>query len=337
MRQQKAKKKFRPLRSLYHLLVGISAIVVLLYIAVSLAFKAPEVAQAVDTDTDTHVEYTEFVGPQRQLIRKELTYTFLLAASDDGNGNADTLMVVTYDVPNQTIGVVSIPRDTAVETDRTASPKINAAFGRGIDNLCDEVSKLVGIPIDFYIMIDMTAFTALVDSVDGVYFDVPVEMYYNDPTQDLNIFFDAGYQYLTGEEALRVCRFRSNADGTGYANSDLGRIQTQQAMIMTIAEKLISFNSVTKINEFIDIFNTYVDTNLSLSDMGYFATKALEVDLSTSVSKGTLPGDGTQTYLGFSWSYILYKEEALAMLNAYVNPYEQSLNINDVCFVDADE
>ena len=56
--------------------------------------------------------------------RREQTYTFLLACPDQVSGNADAIMLVTYDVPNQKIGMLSVPRDTLVDE---SSPKINSA------------------------------------------------------------------------------------------------------------------------------------------------------------------------------------------------------------------
>lgn len=82
-----------------------------------------------------------------------------------------------------------------------------------MENLQEVVSDLVGYPIDFYISIDLDGFVELVDAVGGVEFDVPVEMYYNDPTQDLNIFYQPGMQHLDGQSAMEVCRFRKNGDG----------------------------------------------------------------------------------------------------------------------------
>lgn len=96
--------------------------------------------------------------------RREQTYTFMLCCPDQASGNADAIMLVTYDVPNQKIGMLSVPRDTLVDQ---SSPKINAAMHKGVENLQSVVSDLVGYPIDFYIKIDLDGFRELVDAVGG--------------------------------------------------------------------------------------------------------------------------------------------------------------------------
>jgi LCP family protein required for cell wall assembly len=214
-------------RILYRTLVVLSFLIVLLFCLYKLLIRPPQqAAAAINIDeTVTDNPDTEEVDEAVPLVRREQVYTFLLAASDDGNGNADTIMLVTYDVPGKKIGVVSIPRDTLVDTKRS-NPKINGAYGAGIDNLITQVSDLVGYPIDFYITVDMSAFKAIVDQVGGIDFYVPIDMDYDDPVQDLHIHYTKGLQPLTGQQALEVARFRKNNDGTGYTDSDLSRIDT---------------------------------------------------------------------------------------------------------------
>lgn len=340
-RKRTLKKPYRVMKGLYRGIVAISATIVVLYIAMEMAMPPPDMALAVDTQT--HKQTTSNMGEQTsspdiktaedgRKIRKENCYTFLLAASDDGNGNADTIMVMTYDVPNKKIGLVSIPRDTVVKTTRRM-PKINAAYAKGVETLREEVSALVGFPSDFYLTVDMKAFVELVDAVSGVDFDVPVEMYYHDPKQDLSIHYMPGMQHLNGQQALEVVRFRKNGDGTGYPDSDIGRTRTQQMMLATLAGKVTSWNSVSRIKQYLTIFNKYVKTDLSIRDMAYFSTEGLKLDLGAALSGETLPGDGTKKYKGYKWCYALDQEASLAILNQNVNPYTTPLTLQDVGFV----
>ncbi len=336
--ERRMKRPHRFLRGLYRTVVVLSATVVALYLAFTFAIRQPEMAQAANQPVtgqqmqgqETSTEPT--ISNVGSKVRKDRCYTFLMAASDDGNGNADTIMVMTFDVPNKKIGVVSIPRDTVVNTTRKM-PKINAAYAQGIEVLRSEVSNLVGFPIDFVITVDMEAFVKLVQAVGGVEFDVPIEMYYDDPAQDLSIHYMPGMQTLNGQQALEVVRFRKNADGTGYPDSDIGRTRTQQQMLKTLAGKVVSWNNIFKMKEFVDIFSTYVETNLGVRDMLYFANEASKMDVGAALSGATLPGDGTKTYKGYSWCYALYREDALAMLNQNVNPYTEPLTMDDVGFV----
>lgn len=158
--------------------------------------------------------------------RQDDCWTFLLIGKDKVGANTDSLMLLTYDVGDQTVNVASIPRDTKVDVDRR-NKKINAAFANGgIEGLEQEVSQLLGIPIDYYIKVDVNAFVALIDAVKGIDFYVPCDMDYDDPWQDLSIHYKEGMQHLNGQQALEVCRFRHNNDMSGY--SDTGRMETQR-------------------------------------------------------------------------------------------------------------
>ena len=166
--------------------------------------------------------------------RKDGFYTVLLCGTDDGNGGSDTIMLAAVDTETKAIHVVSIPRDTLVNEDWTVK-KINSAYNRsGIEGVEEQVEKIVGFPVDFYVTVDLQAFIDLVNAIDGVDFEVPIDMNYDDPAQDLHIHFSAGMQHLDGQEAMEVVRFRHNNDGSGYPLQDLDRIKTQQAFLKTV-------------------------------------------------------------------------------------------------------
>ena len=249
----------------------------------------------------------------------------MLCCPDQASGNADAIMLVTYDVPNQKIGMLSVPRDTLVDQ---SSPKINAAMHKGVENLQSVVSDLVGYPIDFYIKIDLDGFRELVDAVGGVDFNVPVEMYYNDPTQNLSIFFQPGMQHLDGEDAMKVCRFRKNGDGTGYPMGDIQRSETVRKLMITVAKKLVA--NIGKLDQFVSIMQRNIETNLSATDLTWFVTKAVGVNLDSGVSGDALPGDGSVTYGSTRYCYELEPGKSLEMINRLVNPYTASLTAEDV-------
>ncbi len=320
--RERTPKRLRWLRRAYHVLVVLSLIIVVTFCGFKLIVRAPaqkpvQTPELAENHVGADVPGTPTPIP---LARKEQFYTFLLAASDQSSGNADTIMVVSFDVKNQTVGVVSIPRDTLIDR---KYPKINNTYAvGGISELSKEVSNLVGFPLDYYITVDIKAFKALVDAVGGVDFDVPIDMDYDDPTQDLHIHYKAGVQPLDGQQALEVVRFRKNNDGTGYSDSDVGRTHTQQKLLTAIARKVASWSGLSKFNRFVDIFSQYVKTDLSGTDITYFATQAVKVNLDHDLNTATLPcGSGSVDYHGVSWCYQLDKEKSLAIINELLNPY----------------
>ena len=70
--------------------------------------------------------------------------------------------------------------------------------------------------------------------------------------------------------------------------SDVQRGEFQRQVLVELAKKVISWNSIPKVTSFLELFNTYVKTDLSMQDMLYFATKAMEVDVSTAIQQGNL-------------------------------------------------
>lgn len=311
----------------------LSAIIVSGYAAVTFFVRAPAQAEMPDA---TPPPAPESGAPQSSaaptptpLVRQENVYTFLLAAKDVNSGNADTIMVVKYDVTAGTVGVVSIMRDTITEK----YPKINAAYHKGVDELRSVVSDLLGIPIDFYITVDVKGFKALVDAVGGVDFYVPCDMNYDDttPGQELRIHYTKGMHHLNGQQAMEVVRFRHNNDGSGY--TDVGRTQTQRDLLTAVVKKVFTPSGLLMLDQYLSIFNQYVKTDLGADDVLYFATNAKNVDLKNSVSMISLPGDGDVRYKGERWCWQLHPEESLQIVNDYLNPYTTGITIDMVNFI----
>ena len=171
------------------------------------------------------------------LERKGGFYTILVSGVDDGNGGSDTNILVAVDTVNGYVYGVSIPRDSKAIIGGKAH-KINYAYNKGgISLLADTVSEQLGVPVDHTVCVDLKGFTALVDAIGGIDFEVPINMNYDDPIQNLSIHFQKGMQHLNGADALRVVRFRHNSDGTGYGSEDLGRMSTQQNFLKAVAKR----------------------------------------------------------------------------------------------------
>lgn len=152
-----------------------------------------------DGSGDTDISTPQ--GPQR----RELVYNFVLLGKDVDSGNTDSIIVVSFDIPNRKVGMISIPRDTAVERTWRKNPKINGAFyGAGPDVLKEEIEHTFGIPIDYYVLVDLEGFIALVDELGGVELDIPLDMNYDDPYQNLHIHFTKGVHKVDGQGAMEA-------------------------------------------------------------------------------------------------------------------------------------
>ena len=256
-------------------------------------------------------------------LRKEDFFTILLAGVDDGNGGSDTIILASLDVRNKAIAAVSIPRDTKAVV-KGRFHKINNAYNQGgIDLLAATVSNQLGIPIDYTMEIDLTGFAALVDAIDGVDFDVPLDMDYDDELQDLYIHVSAGMQHLDGETALKVVRFRHNNDGSGYGSQDVGRMGTQQKFLKAVAKKMLSPASIPKLTRFVKIFRQYVDTDLTLPNLMWLGQKAIDIG-PEGVEFFTLPSSWRNPYMYAD------PKETLRLINAHFNPYEEDRWMEDL-------
>ena len=341
-------------RALYGILVALSAVIVFTWIAVKLIARPPEQSgelPPVTENTPAPGESAQPAQPQEpQLERKPYTYTFLLVASDQVSGNTDTMMVLTYDTENQTAGLVSLPRDTMIDGVKQSNGshfyKLNGTYAyNGIEGLKSEVSKILGIPIDFYVKVNTRGFVRLVDAVGGVDFNVPVNMNYEDPTQDLYIHFNKGMQWLSGSDALKVARCRQNSyfdEEAGkwktydaYANADIGRTETQRNLLTAVLKKALS--QPQNLPTYYDIFLENVETDLAMSDLLYFAEKALAFDFSNDLTTSVLPGDGTVKYHGIDWCYELYPDQVLELINTQgINPYTTDMTADMLTIAQAD-
>ena len=185
------------------------------------------------------------VGGER---RSADIYTILIFGSDTTSGLTDTMMVATYDVTNQKATVMSLPRDTLINSSarpNISAKKLNAVYNvygqgeRGVEALRSEVSELVGFTPDYYVQIDWALVGEMVDAIGGVWFDNPYHMQYYDPHQDLDIYQPQGYRLLWGSDAMQVVRWRHNDPGIpynpgvskAYAASDLERLAVQHAFL----------------------------------------------------------------------------------------------------------
>ena len=306
----------------------------LLFLTVAVVAAVKYVVRAPEPAADDPDQQTEQDGTQQEdsgaietiangKERKKYCYTILAYGVDNDAGGSDTNMLVRFDAENKKIDVVSLPRDTLMSNGR----KLNSSYNNGgTEKLRSNIEDMLGVPVDFYVSVDLKGFIALIDQIGGVEFDVPCDMDYDDPYQDLHIHFKAGLQKLNGQQAMEVVRFRHNNDNTGYGGrQDLGRIGTQQAFLKTVAQKLMKLENVPAMAE---TFLKYVKTDLTLGNLMWLANQALSMGGMDAISFATLPGDGSGWYKGMS-VYALDPEQVLEMTNSMLNPYATDITADD--------
>lgn len=191
------------------------------------------------------------------------------AASSGVTGQrSDVMMLVHISDDNQEVYVTSFPRDLYVDIPGHGKDRINAAlaFG-GVPLAVSTVENYTGVPIEHVALIDFDGIEGLVDSLGGIEVQVP-QSFEADGHQ-----FTEGTQHMNGEQALTFVRQRKQ-----FADGDFQRNRNQQAVLMGIADKLISADTLSdplKLKDTVGTISPYLTT-----DEGLTASAMVELGLS---------------------------------------------------------
>ena len=348
-RPKKPKKPSRLTRQ-QKLLIAVAvvlAIVLIAVVACQSLFVRPDLPEKnADADSGTQeeeIDWGEGTRPHSDGERKSQDYYTVLILGRDtgGGGNTDTMLLASYDVTNQKATVMSIPRDTMVNVSWDIK-RINSVYNyygggdRWIQYLYKEIAQLVGFEPDYQVVVEWDAVGQIVDAMGGVWFDVPRNMNYDDPYQDLHIHQEKGYRLLTGDDAMQVLRYRHDNDMRyGYPDGDLGRIKTQQAFLTAMVDQLLQIKNVTKINQFIQVFQNNVETDLSFQNILWFAQQAILGGLSMeNVEFVTMPNRTascwSRTYHNYQSYVVPSANELLELVNTKLSPYTEVFTLSDL-------
>ena len=298
----------------------------------------PSVIRVTPHETEQPEEEPEPDVPTEQpKALQDGVYNILICVTDDDGTRTDTIIIAHLDANDHTVALLSIPRDTPVATGGGGLMKINSVYAGGgkdgMERLTARLKDLLGFPVDGYVLVDLEAFQKTVDLVGGVEFDVPMDMNYEDPSQNLYIHLQKGLQTLDGEQAMGLVRFRK-----GYATQDIQRTQTQQQFLKALAKQFLkalakqclSVSSLTKLREFADIFSQYVTTNLTTGNMVWFGKELLSCDFD-NMKTYTAEGEGAMIN-GASY-YPLYAGKLLSVVNEAFNPYDTPISAGSLTVI----
>jgi LCP family protein required for cell wall assembly len=314
------------------ILLAVMLVLVILGVIVYMLWeKAPDMAEPSPSPTVSSTAQPQSAESQGEAFntqRKDGVYTVLLAGNDDGTGNTDTIMVAKLDTIRHTLDIVSIPRDTIINVD-WENRKINSVYwgsinngGNGIDALRSHIKKLVGFDVDCYAVIDLDVLIEAVDAMGGVYYDVPLDMDYDDGPV---IHLKSGYQLLDGYSAMGLCRYRS-----GYLNGDLERIEVQHEFLKAVAEQFVTLGNVPNMAKVAKLLSDNMDTNLSAANIAYFIRQVLMCK-PENINFYTAPNTPQDVH-ELSYTFIdLYNW--LDMVNTDLNPYKETIGEGDLDLV----
>lgn len=245
-----------------------------------------------------------------------------ISTDEEGALLTDTIMVASYNPNTQKATLLSIPRDTYVGTNpakATAYQKINSIYSRKQDpqDVLDAVNDITGLNLQYYVIVKTEGFIKLVDAIGGVTFNVPIDMDYDDTSQDLHIHLKAGEQELDGDKAEQLVRFRHNNDGTSYpeeyGDNDLGRMRTQREFIMAVIKQTAKVENIFKLGQILDVAEENVITNVDFNAIKDYIPYAVEFNTENLLT-ATLPGETSNKNEVGTWVYIYDKEETATLI-----------------------
>ncbi|NLO98792.1 MAG: LCP family protein [Clostridiaceae bacterium] len=322
---EKKRKSIKKIIMFWFILTA--AIVLIASIALRLSMRAPEGNNTINLTgrVNKDVPIVTENEPISEEPPKKNIYTFLVAGKDKVSDNTDTIMLVRLDIGNKNIRILNIPRDTMIDTDRK-SKKINSSYViGGIEQFEKDVASLTGFYVNRYVLFDIAGVERIIDEIGGVYIDIPRNMNYEDPTQDLYIHLKKGYQHLDGKQAVNLARFRN------YPEGDIDRIAMQQKLLIELAKQALKPENVLKIPELVAIVKDNVQTDIDMSEMLWLANEAKNIPLS-SIETDIVPGVAS-TVDNLSY-WLPYENALLDLINSRYNPLDSPITVNDISIVE---
>lgn len=190
----------------------------------------------------------------------------IILGTDKSGLRSDVIMVMSVYPEKNTVSLMSVPRDTKVQINRS-NRKINSALQIGGDELAVQTVKdLLSIPIHDYVVVNFDAVETIIDELGGIRFNVPCDMHYEDPEQDLFIHINKGEQLLNGEKAVQVLRFRQ------YPMADLQRNQVQQDFFKAAFSQKFQPQYIGKVPAIYGLITENVRSSMSANEvLGYLS------------------------------------------------------------------
>lgn len=294
----------------------------LLVFTVSLLFFA-----GMGMTQEQHLRFKDYVvnrlssigGHREPLLPKMFNeqkdlYILLVGLDEEPPHRSDSVLVAHIDLVSYETRLLSIPRDLRVSMHSKNGHEVKDKLAHsyvygGIDDVKYAVSQLLGVPVDYYIVIKIEGMIQFIDELGGVEIDVEKNMHYRDRAQNLDIDLRKGRQVLNGDDAVDYGRFRKDVEG------DNGRMHRQQILIKAILVELRKPINLLRIDRLIeDLFKT-VETNIEL--VQFMALKDVAKEFTPEkIQSMTLFTDSTEDD-GISYQFV--KDEDMIAAQTFLD------------------
>ncbi|MDD3430271.1 MAG: LCP family protein [Oscillospiraceae bacterium] len=248
----------------------------------------------------------------------------------NGLGMTDVILYVTFDLKQNQVSVLQIPRDSFVgeEVLTGGTCKINAVFSNGdnkssrISNLAKVINDQYQLPIDRYVTIDMKAFRTIIDTFGGIEMNIPWDIY-----DDYGNVIEAGTKKIDGATAEFILRQRHM-----YNTGDYGRLELQQYFYSALLRTLLDCPLMDLV-KVAPHWLTYINTDFDVSELMSLAVNFKNLDMS-NIYVVRSPGGGCDYYPSTGKAkqsvFNVNAENLAILLNEHFRPYSEDVSVDEL-------
>ena len=311
--------------------VVLSIVLVLCICITALCIKYPNLPTIIfnGLKRDNGEDVSQQMDNVVQSPNEDVSY-FLITGTDLSGDLTDIIMVVCFNIKDKTASILQIPRDTYIGND-IDSGKINAVYESAkegqsrINVMMKRINDYLGLPVDHYAVISISAFRKIVDVLGGIDVEVPVHMRAND-TEEVWYEFEKGWNHLDGGMAEAFVRHRDS-----YAMGDLGRVEAQRNFYAAFIKEMLSM-SLGEMAGVADKCYNDIATDMGIGQLLSYAGAAKGMGME-NISFYAVPGQpGYYSPQGVQRSYYsIHKKEYVDLINEHFMPYsDKTLTVDDI-------
>ena len=278
--------------------------------------SSSQLKYVVDSDPPPQVDAPVVLEAPKGVNDSRLL-NILVAALDPSDRSTDTLLLLSVNLDNAEVGMLSIPRDTFVSGD-FEMPKIDRVYAesgeRGVQALEEQIRAMFGFQPDYYFVITEQTMEAALAATGPISFEIPEDPAYSG--------LPAGMRTLTAAEAMQLLQFDAE-----YTTVGTEPARVQRSLLQTILDKLLADQE--NVQENAKALAAAANTDLTAENLMYFGYLLKDTSFAASFSRA-LPG--TEVTIGDYAFYQVDPNEALELINANFNPLEKVLTVFDLNF-----
>ena len=221
--------------------------------------------------------YNSNIGSEAEIVELDKAVpnqvkNIVVMGTDKSGLHSDVIMVFSVSTKKGTISCTSIPRDTRVKVGGSYI-KITEAMAYGGENVViQKIKDLTGLQVHDYVTFNFKAVEDVIDALGGVDFNVPQNMYYQDPEQDLYINLRKGQQILNGDKSVQLLRFRS------YPMGDIERTKVQRSFMEAVFEQKANAKYIPSIPKVYAAINKNIKSSLTLAEVKDYASLVVKME-----------------------------------------------------------